>query len=377
MILTTKVVEQSINRDTRGVFIKDLLLVQGRSPIALVRKRRAAAARNELPENLEHAEPVAPPTRGAVLLVHGYGQNRYAFHLPSRSFVNHLASAGFDVFNVDLRGHGRSEHFGAKLPNRVEEFVREDLPQALHEVLQVSGHERAFLVGHSLGGLCSYAMATTHPSEVAGVVTLGSPYHFTRGAKLLAGFGQAFLMVDKLLDLPNYPVPAQLYGSFVRVSQRLVESPLYPVPLRGFRRGSMEPDVLRQHMALAMDQGSIATMRALFSWAGEVSAHEPERRSWGLGKKRPARENVLFGMASRFERQNVPLLVIAGSQDDLAPPESVRPAHDRSSSRDRSYREFPAGHIDIIMGTEAPTTIWPLITSWLERRAQGARQQAA
>ena len=36
-------------------------------------------------------------TRAPVLLVHGFGQNRYAWHLPARSFANHLASVGWHV----------------------------------------------------------------------------------------------------------------------------------------------------------------------------------------------------------------------------------------------------------------------------------------
>ncbi|HVY48917.1 MAG TPA: alpha/beta fold hydrolase, partial [Minicystis sp.] len=90
-------------------------------------------------------------TLAPVLLVHGYGQNRYAWHLPSRSFSNYLARAGFDVYNLDLRGHGRSRHLGAQRPRHVSEFVREDVPTALEEVQRLSGGRPVFYVGHSLG----------------------------------------------------------------------------------------------------------------------------------------------------------------------------------------------------------------------------------
>ena len=39
---------------------------------------------------------------------------------------------------------------------------------------------------------------------------------------------------------------------------------------------------------------------------------------------------------------DVPLLVVAGANDDLAPPASVRPAYARSS-RDKTYRAVPLG----------------------------------
>src|SRR5262245_58846345 len=90
-------------------------------------------------------------TRAPVLLIHGFGQTRYAWHLASRSIANDLARAGFDVFNLDLRGHGRSRHMGAKKCRGVEDYVLEDLPSAVEEVQALSGGRPVFLVGHSLG----------------------------------------------------------------------------------------------------------------------------------------------------------------------------------------------------------------------------------
>jgi len=42
-------------------------------------------------------------TLGALLLIHGFAQNRHGWNLKGRSFVNYLAEAGYDVFYLDLR----------------------------------------------------------------------------------------------------------------------------------------------------------------------------------------------------------------------------------------------------------------------------------
>ena len=70
----------------------------------------------------------------------------------------------------------------------------------------------------------------------------------------------------------------------------------------------------------------------------------------------------------RFESMNLPLLVIAGTNDDLAPPASVRPAYERSRSRDRTYKTMPLGHIDLLVGRDAPLSTWPLVTNWIGKR---------
>ena len=134
----------------------------------------------------------------------------------------------------------------------------------------------------------------------------------------------------------------------------MVESPLYPLPFRGFHRGAIEPEVLEQHMALAMDKGSIATMRAMFSWAEEV-------------RDRKDGDDGLFGYAQALRGARHSAAGRAGRYDDLAPPKSVKPAYELSRSSDKTYRELPFGHVDMLIGREAPLTTWPLLESWLRQ----------
>lgn len=86
---------QRVDAETPVEFVKQVLVVQGPAPLSLVRKRLP-------PEQLQ-----GKTTHAALVLTHGFGQNRYAWHLSSRSLANHFARSGFDVFNLDLRGHGQ------------------------------------------------------------------------------------------------------------------------------------------------------------------------------------------------------------------------------------------------------------------------------
>jgi pimeloyl-ACP methyl ester carboxylesterase len=353
MILHQTIVEQTVDRDERDRFVKELAIVRYRTaggdeiPLALVRKR--------------HAATIGSPggTIAPVLLVHGYGQNRYAWHLPARSFSNYLARAGFDVFNLDLRGHGRSRHLGAHRPTHVADYVREDVPAAIEEVQRISGGRRVYYIGHSMGGLIGYAVAPTVDGALAGLTTLGSPYHFARGSWALTLVGDALLTVDRRVPLSGISPPLKALGETMRLLRTFIESPLFPSPIRGFDAGSMEPVVLGQHMSLAMDTGSVAVLRSLF-----LGAVEQRRSGHRLGG--------LTGYAGAFEQLDLPLLIISGTKDDLAPPASVHPAYEFSRSTDKTYRAFPRGHIDLIVGRDAPLTIWPLIEAWMKKRARAA-----
>lgn len=365
MILSSTLVEQAIDADHFATFHKEIILARPRVggaataaaersevPLAMVRKRavRGSAATGTL-------DPEVGQTKAPLLLLHGYGQNHYAWHLPARSFANYLAAGGYDVFNLDLRGHGRSRHLGARPPKNLAEYVREDVPAALEEIRSLSGDRPVYLVGHSLGGLISYASAPVLGDAIGGVVTIGSPYHFTRGSRFLAMFGTAMLSLDRTLSLGHGLVPLRHLAEVMRLARVFVESPLFPLPIRGFAPGSLEPRVLGQHMSLAMDRGSVAVMRTLFLRAAEARASGH-------------RLGVLYGYASAFEAADLPLLIIAGSRDGLAPPSSVRPAYVRSHSSDKTYRCFPRGHIDLLVGRDAPLTIWPLVLAWLNTRVR-------
>jgi polyhydroxyalkanoate synthase len=334
VILHGRIVRQLVDRDESSAFRKEIVVTGSRVPLAMVRKRSADVE----------------GTRAPVLLVHGFGQNRYTWHLPARSFSNYLARAGFDVFNLDLRGHGRSRHFGAARCRGVEDYVREDLPAAVEEVQALSGGRPVWLVGHSLGGLVAYGSAPTLSGAIAGIASIGSPYHFTRGS-LTLGAVSLFFRGLAMAPLPNAPLPLAPVGMAMRFLRRFAESPLYPLPVRGWQAGSCEPHVLEQYLQLAFDRAAVSEMVDMFGWAAQ--------RRFGDSES---------DYGERFEKMDLPLLVVAGANDDLAPPASVRPGFTLSRSTDKTYREVPLGHIDLIVGRDAPLMTWSLVSQWMQKR---------
>jgi len=185
---------------------------------------------------------------------------------------------------------------------------------------------------------------------VAGVASIGSPYHFTRGSPMLGALGFFFRALN-IAPLPNAALPLAPVSLTLRTLRRFAESPFYPLPVRGWHAGSCEPHVLEQHLRLALDRAALAEMVDLFAWG-------TQRRFGGREL-----DNV-----ERFEKMDRPLLVIAGANDDLAPPASVRPAFVRSYAADKTYRALPLGHIDLLVGRDAQRLTWSLVTDWLIAR---------
>lgn len=134
--------------------------------------------------------------RGAVLLLHGYGEHvgRYA-HV-----VEALNAANVSVYSYDQRGHGASQ--GPRALFRVNDLVRDHL--AAREWLRSNLKVPLFALGHSLGGLVTALSVARDPRGLAGVV-LSSP-------ALIVGEGEP-AMVRRLSGVMSVVAPSLAIGA--------------------------------------------------------------------------------------------------------------------------------------------------------------------
>jgi acylglycerol lipase len=124
--------------------------------------------------------PDAAP-RGVIVLVHGFGEHseRYAW------VGEQLAGSGYAVHTYDLRGHGRSEGPRARVRSFREHL--DDLDAFFVVVRGESGGEPPFLFGHSMGGLIAALYAAVRRPALRGLILSGPAVAEPgRGAKLAA-----------------------------------------------------------------------------------------------------------------------------------------------------------------------------------------------
>jgi pimeloyl-ACP methyl ester carboxylesterase len=113
-----------------------------------------------------------------IILVHGGGaHSRWWDHI-----APFLADDGWRVAALDLSGHGDSDW---RDEYSLEQWGREAL--AVGKAAGVAGEP--ILVGHSMGGMVSYAAACAQSEELAGVIIFDSPI-FQRTQEQKAADGQ-------------------------------------------------------------------------------------------------------------------------------------------------------------------------------------------
>lgn len=275
--------------------------------------------------------------------------------LPGNSLIEFLVSQGFDTYLLDWGEMAEEDrHLGW------ESAIGKLIPSVISRVLELSGAEQLSLAGLCLGGTMamSYTALTQDP-RVRNLLTIVAPVDFSKGGLFEAWLGQPGFPIDLLVQ-QHGGVPAHLMG----VSFKMLRPTLDVHALSG--------------LWYNMDRKAyVTTFKAMSKWANEYVAM-PGAFAAKLVKDLYSTNKLIkgeFEIQGQFvdlKRIRQPLLVIAASQDYIAPAASCKPLMELVSSREREYIELPGGHISVFSGRHAKATLWPQLQAWLAPRS-GAR----
>lgn len=173
------------------------------------------------------------PSNGSpLLLIHGV-TSRWQ---PFQPIMPTLALQ-YQVFAVDLRGHGRSSHTAGA-------YCLDDYTGDLYQFIEHRVRQPAVIYGHSLGSLIAVNVAAQHPECVSSLI-LGDPplyYHNTVTRDTL--WYEAF--TELLNFMIEYPGPAKMHARLDQIA------PNMPAEKREERVRSLEnldADVVRAIIA--------------------------------------------------------------------------------------------------------------------------------
>lgn len=274
---------------------------------------------------------------------------------PGLSLVGYLAKQGFDIFLID---------FG--IPNGSDQSLRfEDylhmIGRAQENVFAVSGSPPATLLGYCLGGVFAVLYAASNPEKVKNLITLATPLDFSKGGPLYRWLQG--LDVDRLVDAwGNIP------GEWVRDRIRLFASTT--MPERSFKIWLDFVLHLRDREYLKRQQLLNQWLNDLLPFPGE--AYRQFIKEFVQGNKLVRGEFFVEGRLIDPSRITCPVLLLAHSEDLLAPPESAKALLECVTSKDREFLEVSGGamgHTDILVGREGPQITWPKVSSWLRTRS--------
>jgi polyhydroxyalkanoate synthase len=303
---------------------------------------------------VHHYEPLpgVPPVGDPVLLVPPLGVPSGVFDLRRGcSLVEHLLAQGRPTYlveygDVDVRDRDVT----------LQPWVDEVLPAAVESASAHTGGRPVHLVGWSLGGvLALLAAAGRSDLPLASLTAAGSP----------TDVSPVPLMAPRRPLVAASPLPLPLLVRVLRLPpvEHLVDRPLA--------------------VALHLDDTDyLAQLEAIGRLAAGMDAYRG--RSYGQLLHRFAPGNALAEGAVRLGGRrvelaavDVPVLLLAGATDEIAPLDAVRAAVPHLTGSPEVQLEIvPGGHLGLLTGRGARAGTWPVLDEWLGRWTSPGRPSA-
>ena len=250
--------------------------------------------------------------KAVVVIAHGASEHSGRY----RYVVERLVPEGYAVYGVDHRGHGKSP--GARAQIERMKLVIEDLDHLIDLARGEHPGKKLFLLGHSMGGTIAITYAIVHQEKLDGLA-LSAP----------------------LAAMEAAPAPLRMVAKALSVV-----APNTGVFQVGADKVSRDAD--------------------------EVRAYEQDPLNHH--GKLPARTvQELVETVARFEADSakltLPLLVMIGTADTLAPPAGGQMVHDNASSTDKTLKTYD-GFYHEIFNEPAGDRERPLddLAAWLTER---------
>jgi pimeloyl-ACP methyl ester carboxylesterase len=126
-----------------------------------------------------------------VVLVHGFGASRVQ-NWRTPGWYDTLTGGGYSVVAFDCRGHGESDK-----PHESSAYSEGAMANDIGAVMHAAGHERAFVMGYSMGGSVALRFAYEHAERVNAAIVGGvGGNYFTRRQDWRAAIADGLLAGD-------------------------------------------------------------------------------------------------------------------------------------------------------------------------------------
>ncbi len=249
--------------------------------------------------------------RAVVVLAHGYGEHSGRYEHVGEM----LTGAGYALYALDHRGHGRSGGGRGQIPSY--DCLLDDYGTLIGMAREMHPDVPLFIYGHSMGGNIALTYAVERPDRLAGVMVTGPLLRFTDSA-------------------PAWKISmAKILG---RVAPTITLS------------GNVETS------SICRDPSVVD------AYESDPLVHD--QMSARLGKELIEHGEYLLAHADKL---TIPALLMHGAADQLTSPAATKQFAGRASNCDVTYIEYPELYHELHNEPEQDEILAEMV-SWLDAR---------
>lgn len=277
---------------------------------------------------------------------------------------NRSVARAFDL----RRGCSLVEHLIQSRPTYIVEYdgatdlrecVEHVIPDSVREVSADAAQRPVHVVGWSLGGILAALSTAAHKLPIASLSLVSTPIDLS-GVPALAP-------ARPLLDLSAVPTP-------VSAAYRLLGGS--PIPFVGeFVANQAVQELIATPLAKLRrldDREFLAQVEAVEQLSQQASPYSG--REFGrLFHQVPAGVDLPGGAIRlgrrrvRLSAMEVPVLIVAGNVDTIAPMATIKPwTKVLSGSPEVQFEIVPGGHLGALTGRAAREDTWPSLVEWFD-----------
>jgi polyhydroxyalkanoate synthase len=320
-----------------------------RTPSAVIdRGPQRVVRRYRLPHRTKAA------THAPVLLVPPLAAPATCFDLRRGcSVAEHLIALGHPTYLVDYGPIGWSDRALG-----LEHWVEEVIPRAVDAVYEDSGERPVQLVGWCLGGIMSLLAVAGNADKVRSVSLIASPFDFTR-VRLMAPIRQ-------LAEVTEGRIVTSLY--------RMLGGAPAPLVSLAFQATALDKRITKPLTVLRNlhDRDLLAHIEAVDDYMANMLAY-PGRtfgqlyhRFFLVNELAEGRLQIAEDRCIDLADVNVPVLVVAGQNDVLAPKEAVEHVTGLlPNAPEVRYHLSSGGHLGVLTGRGARRSTWRCLDEFL------------
>jgi polyhydroxyalkanoate synthase subunit PhaC len=295
------------------------------------------------------------PTGPPVLLIPPLASPASCYDLRRGcSLAEHLVTTGRRAYLLD---YGPIDY--ADRAVGLEEWIEEVMPQAIRAVSDDADGQPVQLIGWCLGGIFSLLTAADQPElPIASIASIAAPVDTTAIP----------------LTMPLRPLIWLTRGAEATLINLVFGGVPQPVVKRAYQLVGIDKYLMRPFVIVANLHNTefLAQIEAVDHFTNSMIAYPG--RTFGQLYRHLVRANGLMnggievgGRRIGLDTVRVPVLVIAGHRDGIAPVRAVHALTRRlSGAPEVRFETAPGGHLGVLTGRRARTTTWAHLDTWLD-----------